>query len=230
MARGVDFPDVDWVVQFEIPQNAENFVHRCGRTARAGKGGSSVIFLQPNEQSYVKFLKINQKIKTLEKMKLSDISSTGTDTLLKLCKADRRVCELATKAYVSFVQAYSKHEQSVLIRAKDLEYGKLGTGYVLFQLPSMPELRLRKHNTKDFTCFFEDMFMEDIPYKDKSLEKHREKSRLERIAKRKADKEAGVTSNRKKWSKSKAAKEKTKKRRLERREKKEFHAKKAKVA
>lgn len=60
----------------------------------------------------------------------------------------------------------------------------------------------------------------------KNIEK---KSRLERIAKRKADKEAGITSNRKKWSKSKAAKEKTKKRRAERREKKEYHAKKAKV-
>ena len=38
-ARGVDFPNVNWVIQFDIPQNAENFVHRCGRTARArGEG------------------------------------------------------------------------------------------------------------------------------------------------------------------------------------------------
>jgi ATP-dependent RNA helicase DDX55/SPB4 len=34
MARGIDVPDVRWVLQFDPPTNAEAFVHRCGRTAR----------------------------------------------------------------------------------------------------------------------------------------------------------------------------------------------------
>ena len=66
MARGVDFPNVNWVVQFDIPQNAENFVHRCGRTARAGHDGNSLVFLMENEIEYIEFLKVNQKVKSLE--------------------------------------------------------------------------------------------------------------------------------------------------------------------
>ena len=43
MARGVDIPDVDWVVQFDPPSNAEAFVHRYGRTARSGLKGQALV-------------------------------------------------------------------------------------------------------------------------------------------------------------------------------------------
>lgn len=38
-ARGIDIPDVAWIVQFDPPQDPSYFVHRVGRTARAGKKG-----------------------------------------------------------------------------------------------------------------------------------------------------------------------------------------------
>ena len=41
-ARGLDFPHVDWVVQIDIPDQPDTYVHRVGRTARAGRGGTSV--------------------------------------------------------------------------------------------------------------------------------------------------------------------------------------------
>lgn len=41
------------------------FVHRCGRTARIGHGGSALVFLLPMEESYVNFLAINQKVSRL---------------------------------------------------------------------------------------------------------------------------------------------------------------------
>lgn len=41
------------------------FVHRCGRTARIGHGGSALVFLLPMEESYVSFLEINQKVSGL---------------------------------------------------------------------------------------------------------------------------------------------------------------------
>ena len=43
-----------------------NFVHRCGRTARIGNKGSAMVFLQPHEDAYVEFLKINQKVLVVE--------------------------------------------------------------------------------------------------------------------------------------------------------------------
>ena len=62
MARGVDIPDVNWVLQFDPPSSANAFVHRCGRTARIGNAGSAIVFLLPSEHSYVRFIEINQKV------------------------------------------------------------------------------------------------------------------------------------------------------------------------
>lgn len=59
-ARGLDIPDIDWIIQFDPPQDSDQFVHRIGRTARAGKEGESLILLQSHEQSYAEFLKSRQ--------------------------------------------------------------------------------------------------------------------------------------------------------------------------
>jgi len=65
-ARGIDIPEVDWIVQFDPPQENDQFVHRIGRTARAGKSGSSLIFLGKTEEAYIEFLK-RKKVQILEK-------------------------------------------------------------------------------------------------------------------------------------------------------------------
>ena len=44
-ARGLDIPDVQHVVNFDLPQSPEDYVHRVGRTGRAGKAGSAVSFV-----------------------------------------------------------------------------------------------------------------------------------------------------------------------------------------
>merc|ERR1719341_1826182 len=62
MARGVDIPDVQLVVQVDPPSNAEAFVHRCGRTARIGNKGAAVLLIGPSEETYIDFLSLNQKV------------------------------------------------------------------------------------------------------------------------------------------------------------------------
>ncbi|TPX39838.1 hypothetical protein SeLEV6574_g06960 [Synchytrium endobioticum] len=52
-ARGLDIPDVDWVVQFDAPQDPKAFAHRCGRTARQGKCGAALAFLTKEEDAYL---------------------------------------------------------------------------------------------------------------------------------------------------------------------------------
>ena len=52
-ARGLDISGVTHVYNYDIPQDPESYVHRIGRTGRAGKGGMSVTFVTPNEMSYL---------------------------------------------------------------------------------------------------------------------------------------------------------------------------------
>lgn len=49
-ARGVDIPDVDFVVNYDLPEQAENYVHRIGRTGRGRKKGEAVSFCSKDEK------------------------------------------------------------------------------------------------------------------------------------------------------------------------------------
>ena len=48
-ARGIDIPSVDFIIHYEFPQNIKSFIHRSGRTARAGRYGTSFLFVSPYE-------------------------------------------------------------------------------------------------------------------------------------------------------------------------------------
>lgn len=57
-ARGLDIPDVDWILQFDPPDDPRDYIHRVGRTARGnGAKGRSLMFLQPNEVGFLSYLK-----------------------------------------------------------------------------------------------------------------------------------------------------------------------------
>jgi len=53
-ARGLDIPDVKHVYNYDLPNVAENYVHRIGRTARAGKDGAAIAFCAPDEMGELK--------------------------------------------------------------------------------------------------------------------------------------------------------------------------------
>ncbi|MGL6167390.1 MAG: DEAD/DEAH box helicase [Fusobacteriaceae bacterium] len=61
-ARGIDVNDLSHVINFAIPQEAESYVHRIGRTGRAGKQGTAITFITPSE--YRKLMYIQKTVKT----------------------------------------------------------------------------------------------------------------------------------------------------------------------
>ena len=85
-ARGLDFPNVDLVVQFELPQNLDDYFHRVGRSARAEKMGSALTFIASGEEQRVA-LPILQKAvhgrygeeKKVDEMKIEDFSRNVAD-------------------------------------------------------------------------------------------------------------------------------------------------------
>ena len=48
-ARGLDIPDVKHVINFDLPQDIEEYVHRIGRTGRIGNKGRATSFFQPGK-------------------------------------------------------------------------------------------------------------------------------------------------------------------------------------
>lgn len=57
-ARGLDIPNVEHVIHYQVPRTSENYVHRSGRTARANKNGITVMLMEPGEvKNYVKLYK-----------------------------------------------------------------------------------------------------------------------------------------------------------------------------
>lgn len=48
-ARGLDIPSVDLVVHYDVPQDSESFLHRSGRTGRAGNKGRAIVMYSPSE-------------------------------------------------------------------------------------------------------------------------------------------------------------------------------------
>ena len=62
MGRGIDVPEIDLVIQYSPPQKTADFVHRVGRTARAGRSGRAVLFLTPSEVQFVRYLE-NKRIR-----------------------------------------------------------------------------------------------------------------------------------------------------------------------
>lgn len=59
-ARGLDFPDVDYVFNLDMPEDAKTYLHRVGRTGRAGKSGVAISFVDSKE--IVKFAEIGKKL------------------------------------------------------------------------------------------------------------------------------------------------------------------------
>jgi len=62
-ARGLDIPMVDLVVMMKPPQDTDSYVHRAGRTARAGKKGTCVVFFTKNEEFILRKVEQDLKIK-----------------------------------------------------------------------------------------------------------------------------------------------------------------------
>lgn len=56
-ARGLDIPAVDWIVQFDPPDDPKEYIHRVGRTARAGAHGHALLILTPQELGFLLYLK-----------------------------------------------------------------------------------------------------------------------------------------------------------------------------
>lgn len=187
-------------------------LYRCGRTARIGNEGNALLFLLETESAYVDFIKRNQKVE-LRQME-TELNKDTVDECLQgmrqMQQKDRLVFDKANRAFVSYVQAYSKHECNLILQLKDIDLGKLAMGFGLLRMPKMPELK-----GKDVSSFVgPEIDVNAIPYAHKQRE-------LRRIKTLSEYQNTGVWASNQKKCKRKRAESwsETKKRKLERQEK-----------
>ncbi|KAI7904436.1 ATP-dependent RNA helicase HAS1 [Cokeromyces recurvatus] len=127
-ARGLDIPSVDWIVQFDPPDDPRDYIHRVGRTARAGGKGKSLLFLLPSETGFLKYLK-EAKVPLNEfqfpENKISNVQSQ----LEKLIDKNFYLNQSARDAFRSYLQAYATYHLKKIFDVDKLDLVKVAKSF-----------------------------------------------------------------------------------------------------
>uniref|UniRef100_UPI0037E7CBBC ATP-dependent RNA helicase DDX18 n=1 Tax=Semicossyphus pulcher TaxID=241346 RepID=UPI0037E7CBBC len=144
-ARGLDIPEVDWIVQYDPPDDPKEYIHRVGRTARGINGrGHALLILRPEELGFLRFLK-QAKVPLSEFefswTKISDIQSQ----LEKLIEKNYYLHKSAQEAYKSYVRAYDSHSLKQIYSVNTLNLPMVALSFG-FKVP--PYVDLNVHSSK----------------------------------------------------------------------------------
>ena len=156
--RGLDIPDVDWVIQYDPPHDPEEYLHRVGRTARgANKIGKALLMIMPNEINFIRMLQL-YKIKLDEfqfpEKKLAKVQ----EQLEKLVnKKDKFLLNLATDAYRAYIHSYHANTDKDTFDLEKLDllkvcksFGLISPPFVHLNIKPKTNSMRRKNDRKKF--------------------------------------------------------------------------------
>lgn len=140
VARGVDFPAVDWVIQVDCPEDADTYIHRVGRTARYQSKGRAVLFLDPSEEEGM-LKRLKQKKIPIEKINIKDsMKKSIRNQVQSMCFKQPNIKYLAQKAFVTYVRSvYVQKDKEIF----DMEKLDLDAFAASLGLPGTPNIRFR---------------------------------------------------------------------------------------
>ncbi|GAX18700.1 ATP-dependent RNA helicase DDX10/DBP4 [Fistulifera solaris] len=149
-ARGLDFPNVDWVVQADAPEDRNMYIHRAGRTARYRNGGKSLLILTPKEEEkgFIEML----QAKNSAPVPIKKVSINPTKTVVvtqraaSLVAANVDLQRLAKKAYQSYVSCIHLMPSKEVFSVQDLNLDSFSES---LGLSSTPDLKFLKDKTQD---------------------------------------------------------------------------------
>ena len=156
--RGLDIPDVDWVIQYDPPHDPEEYLHRVGRTARgANKVGKALLMIMPNEINFIRMLQL-YKIKLdefqFQEKKLAKVQ----EQLEKLVnKKDKYLLNLATEAYRAYIHSYHANTDKDTFDLEKLDllkvcksFGLISPPFVHLNIKPKTNSMRRKNDRKKF--------------------------------------------------------------------------------
>lgn len=153
--RGLDFPKVDWVVQFDPPDDPDDYIHRVGRTGRGSEGGGkALMILYEHELGFIRFLK-QKNVRPNEYEFPPEKLANVQEQFEKLIERNYYLNCAAKDGYRSFLQAYASHKQRDIFDVNALDLQKVAKA---FGLSAPPRVNLavkvqgrtaRKHKLQD---------------------------------------------------------------------------------
>ncbi|XP_065787478.1 ATP-dependent RNA helicase DDX18 [Muntiacus reevesi] len=146
-ARGLDIPEVDWIVQYDPPDDPKEYIHRVGRTARGLNGrGHALLILRPEELGFLRYLK-QSKVPLSEFefswSKISDIQSQ----LEKLIEKNYFLHKSAQEAYKSYIRAYDSHSLKQIFNVSNLNLPQVALSFG-FKVPPFVDLNVNSNDGK----------------------------------------------------------------------------------
>ncbi|KAA0186878.1 hypothetical protein HAZT_HAZT006777 [Hyalella azteca] len=146
-ARGWDIPSVDWIIQYDPPEDVNEYIHRVGRTARGGREGQALLILSEAEVGFVRCLrqrKINVEPIQIGQGKIYNIQSQlsafivihkedmrfsyvfrSTEQLEKIMNERYLLALSGRAAYKDYLYSYMKHSQKDIFNYNKLDHAKV---------------------------------------------------------------------------------------------------------
>jgi ATP-dependent RNA helicase DDX10/DBP4 len=178
-ARGLDFPNVDWVVQCDAPEDRDMYIHRAGRTARYRADGKSLLIVTPAEakKGLIEMIQGNNA----NKIPIKKLGINPTKTTIVTQRAASNVAsnvhlhEMAKKAYKNYVRSISLMPLKEIFNVADLPLDDFSAS---LGLASAPNLRFLKKTEMDRDSFRE---KKNVNHK---LQRLKDQIRAEKLAKK----------------------------------------------
>ncbi|KAK9816761.1 hypothetical protein WJX72_004846 [[Myrmecia] bisecta] len=109
-ARGLDIPAVDWIIQYDPPDDPKEYIHRVGRTARGRSGkGRALLMLLPEELGFLRYLKAAKVPLNEYEFPAAKVANVQSQ-LEKLVEKNYYLHQSAREAYRGYILAYNSHQ------------------------------------------------------------------------------------------------------------------------
>ncbi|XP_053453899.1 ATP-dependent RNA helicase DDX18 isoform X1 [Nycticebus coucang] len=146
-ARGLDIPEVDWIVQYDPPDDPKEYIHRVGRTARGLNGrGHALLILRPEELGFLRYLKQSKVPLSEFDFSWSKISNIQSQ-LEQLIEKNYFLHKSAQEAYKSYIRAYDSHSLKQIFNVHNLNLPQVALSFG-FKVPPFVDLNVNSNEGK----------------------------------------------------------------------------------